>query len=148
MPSVDQKIPNVVSITPTASLIVFSGTRASGARASAPTPATTTSAATAASAATPTLPCGRAERDHDERDLEPFEEHALEREGEAVRVDAAPALRAGVARGRELAGEDRGLVVEGFVAAGAEDRLPQPLEAEDQEQAADHHAQACRAGSG
>src|SRR6185437_5546558 len=44
-PSADQKIPNVVSITPTANFSVFSGTRASGARTAIPTPATRTSAA-------------------------------------------------------------------------------------------------------
>ena len=35
-PSTDQKMPNVVSIVPTANLIAFSGTRASGARTSDP----------------------------------------------------------------------------------------------------------------
>ena len=35
-PSADQKIPNVVSITPTANFIAFSGTRASGARTATP----------------------------------------------------------------------------------------------------------------
>src|SRR5437763_1302549 len=42
-PSTDQKIPNVVSITPTANFIEFSGTRASGARTATPTTATSTS---------------------------------------------------------------------------------------------------------
>src|SRR5439155_15103051 len=46
-PSADQKIPNVVSIRPTANFIAFSGTRASGARTATPTPATSTSAAAA-----------------------------------------------------------------------------------------------------
>src|SRR5579884_34106 len=56
-PSADQKMPNVVSITPTANFIAFSGTRASGARTATPTPATTTTAPAAPTAASGMLPC-------------------------------------------------------------------------------------------
>src|SRR4051794_15517908 len=56
-PSTDQKIPNVVSITPTANFIAFSGTRASGARTATPTPATSTSAQAAPAAASGIEPC-------------------------------------------------------------------------------------------
>ena len=54
-PSAPQKMPNEVSITPTAYLSVFSGTRASGPRTAMPAAPTITTAATAASAASPTL---------------------------------------------------------------------------------------------
>src|SRR4051794_10784915 len=54
-PSAPQKMPNEVSITPTAYLSVFSGTRLSGARTAIPTAATTTTAAAAARAASATL---------------------------------------------------------------------------------------------
>src|SRR5215472_19184159 len=55
-PSAPQKMPNEVSMTPTANFSVFSGTRASGACTTTPTMATTTTAATALSAARPTFP--------------------------------------------------------------------------------------------
>src|SRR5205823_14504566 len=55
-PSADQKIPNVVSITPTANLSEFSGTRVSGPRTSTPTTATSTRAMPAPSAARSILP--------------------------------------------------------------------------------------------
>src|SRR5262249_32346159 len=55
-PSVAQNVPNVVSRSPTPNFSVFSGTRASGARTSSPTPPTTTSADAAAIAASPTRP--------------------------------------------------------------------------------------------
>src|SRR5260370_13137886 len=51
MPSPPQKVPKVVSITPTMNLSVFSGMRASGARTSAPRPTTSTQAAAAPSVA-------------------------------------------------------------------------------------------------
>src|SRR6266702_4213327 len=56
-PSADQKIPQVVSMIPTANFIVFTGTRASGARASTPTSATSNTAATAPAAASGIDPC-------------------------------------------------------------------------------------------
>src|SRR5581483_1273206 len=51
VPSADQKMPKVVSITPTVNLSVFSGTRVSGPRTSTPAIATSTSATPAPSAA-------------------------------------------------------------------------------------------------
>src|SRR5215471_9439291 len=54
-PSAPQKMPNEVSMTPTANFMVFSGTRASGACTATPAAATTTTAAAALSAARPTL---------------------------------------------------------------------------------------------
>src|SRR5204862_432663 len=56
-PSTDQKIPNVVSMTPTANFIAFSGARASGARTATPIPATSTSAPAAPAAASGIDPC-------------------------------------------------------------------------------------------
>ena len=55
-PSAAQKIPNEHSITPTMSFIVFSGTRASGARTAKP-PATTTATATPAAAVARAMWC-------------------------------------------------------------------------------------------
>src|SRR3954454_4088188 len=55
-PSAPQKQPKLVSSSPTANLIVFSGTRSSGPRASAPTATTRTSAAPAPAAASPRRP--------------------------------------------------------------------------------------------
>ena len=49
--------PKLVSRTPTANLIVFSGTRSSGARTTSPTAMTSTTAAAAAAAAQPSRPC-------------------------------------------------------------------------------------------
>src|SRR3954469_10579652 len=56
-PSAPQKQPKLVSSRPTANLIVFSGTRCSGPRASTPATTTTTSATTAATIATSSRPC-------------------------------------------------------------------------------------------
>src|SRR5512133_1401670 len=55
-PSTPQNIPNEVKSTPTANFNVFSGIRASGARAAIPTAVTTTTAAAAPSAARGMLP--------------------------------------------------------------------------------------------
>src|SRR2546426_491397 len=73
-----------------------------------------------------------AEREEHDRALEPLEEDALDREREPVPVDAGLLLAAGRPRLRELAREDRLLVVERLVAARAQDRLAQPLQAEDE----------------
>src|SRR5262249_40006334 len=54
-PSAPQKMPNDVSMTPTANFKVFSGTRDSGACTLIPATSTTTSAPSAPSAASPTL---------------------------------------------------------------------------------------------
>src|SRR6266545_661650 len=56
-PSAPQKQPKLVSRRPTANLIVFSGTRVSGPRASTPPATTSTSAAAAPPAARPSRPC-------------------------------------------------------------------------------------------
>ncbi len=146
-PSVDQKIPNVVSITPTVNFMRFSGTRASGARTAKPTPATRTRAATRSGRGERDRALRAAEREDDEHDLEPLEQDALEREDEAVPVEAGAldvrrSLRVG-----ELAREDRVLVVQRFEPARAEDRLPQPLQPEDEEQARRRRAAARRAES-
>src|SRR5262249_59338528 len=50
-PSAPQNVPNVVSSTPTTNFMVFSGTRASGARTATPASPTSSTALTAASAA-------------------------------------------------------------------------------------------------
>src|SRR5580765_8351390 len=55
-PSPPQKIPKLVSNTPTANLSVFSGTRASGPRTTKPATTTATTAAAAAAAARPRRP--------------------------------------------------------------------------------------------
>src|SRR5580704_4147387 len=55
-PSAPQKVPNDVSMMPTANFMAFSGTRASGARTAIPIPATVTTAAAAARAARPRFP--------------------------------------------------------------------------------------------
>src|SRR5262249_27504838 len=56
-PSPAQKIPKLVSRTPTVNLSAFSGTRASGARTASPTAMTTKTAAAAAAAARPRRLC-------------------------------------------------------------------------------------------
>src|SRR5204863_3500549 len=56
-PSAPQKVPKVVSITPTAKASVFSGTRLSGPRTTMPAMTTSTIAATAPTIASGMLPC-------------------------------------------------------------------------------------------
>ena len=81
-----------------------------------------------------------AEGQHDEHHLEALQEHALE--GDRERVGIKPLRHAAGLVGRQpLTLEDRVLVVERLVARGAQDRLAHPLQAEDQQQTADHHAQ-------
>ena len=74
-----------------------------------------------------------AERDHDERDLEPFEQHALEGDRERVPVETGALAGAACGLGALLR-EDRLLVVQGLVPARAQDRLAQPLQAEDEQE--------------
>src|SRR5436190_4918823 len=57
VPSAAQKMPNVVNIVPTANFNVFSGTRDSGCRATAPSAATSTTATPAPTAASAIDPC-------------------------------------------------------------------------------------------
>src|SRR5204862_63633 len=75
------------------------------------------------------------------RDLEALEQHALEREREAVPVEPRALLVRSRLRLRDLAREDRILVVEGLVAARAQDRLAQPLQPEREQQRADEEAE-------
>ena len=79
-----------------------------------------------------------AERQDDDHDLEPFEEHALERHDEGEPVQAERLLVSRRPGRGSLLGKDGGLVVHGLQPGGSEDRLAQPLEAEGEEQAADH----------
>ena len=136
-PSPPQKMPKLVRSSPTANLMVFSGTRSSGDRTAIP--ATTTSATAAECGrgreCDPGLGCSK--RDDDEHDLEPFEQHALECDGE--RVPVHPGRCPTTHPGRLLAlGSERGtLVVQRLVATRAEDRLAQPLQTEHQQQRAD-----------
>ena len=145
-PSADQKIPNVVSMTPTANFIVFSGTRERR-------PCEHTNDRDQRHCGLlPRRPAGStpacsAERQDDERHLEPLQEHALEREGEAVPIEpGALVTRSGFGL-RSSSREDRVLVVQRLEAARAQDRLAQPLEAEDEQQRADDESQGRSSGT-
>ena len=140
-PSVDQKIPKVVSITPTLNFMRFSGTRASGARTAKPTTCDEDEGGNGSGRGERDRALRATEREDDEHDLEPLEQHALEREDEAVPVEAGPLDVRGALRVGELAREDRVLVVQRLEAARTEDRLPQPLQPEDEEQSADDEPQ-------
>ena len=138
-PSTTKNVPNVASIRPTAGLvIVFSGTWPSG-RCSA-TPATSMRSAAprpAPSAAEPDVVGGQAERDHDEDDLRAFEEDAVEGDDEREPVQAGATLGARGARGGGLSAEELLLVALASMPASRQDRLAQPLQAEDQLQRTD-----------
>ena len=140
-PSPAQKTPKLVRRSPTANLIVFSGTRSSGERTAIPTSRTSTTAVTAAAAARGVRPCDRPERDHDEYDLEPFEQYSLERDRERVPIHRRPCGTRHAGCLLALGSERRTLVVQRLVAAGAKNRLSQPLETEDQEERSDNEAQ-------
>ena len=140
-PSAAQKIPNVVSITPTANLSVFSGTRASGARTAIADHGNEHERAGGAGRGQRDRALRAAEGEHDEHDLESLEQHALERKREAVPVEAGALDLRGAARFGELLREERVLVVQRLVAAGAQDRLAQPLQAEDEQERADDEPQ-------
>ena len=83
-----RRSPNEVSITPTENFIVFSGTRASGARTATPARTTTTHRDAGGHRGQADVVLAGAEREHDERDLEALEQHALERDRERVAVEA------------------------------------------------------------
>ena len=140
-PSAPQKIPKEVSITPTLNFIAFSGTRASGARIATPIAATTSTAATAAAAARPHPVLVRAEGEGDEDHLEALQQNALERDRERVAVEArvrrAPAAVAAAVSSRKISSSS----CWAMSPARAEDRLAQPLQPEDEEQASDHQAE-------
>ena len=72
------------------------------------------------------------ERDDDEHDLGPLEEDALEGDDEGEPVEAEATCVAGSPGRVRLLAELQLLVVDRHQAGRAKDRLPQPLEAEDQ----------------
>ena len=119
--------------------MLFSGTRASGARTAIPVTVSMTTAVTAAVARQGNVSLVGAEGQDDEGDFEPFEQHAPERQREGIPIgDHAPALGAGSLGGGQFGPVDSGLVMTGLEPAGSQDRLAQPLQPEDQQQAADH----------
>ena len=140
-PSAAQNIPNEQSITPTANFIVFSGTRASGARSASPR--------------------ARHGEDRDRRgrrgeaDMRCWLAPKVSTMKATSRPSSSTPLKAIETRrcrtppriGGELVGRlrlfavDRELVVLRLHSAGAQDRLAQPLQAEVQQQPADEHAQ-------
>ena len=129
----------LLSITPTANLSVFSGTRASGACATTPATSTTTNAAPAPIAARPTFPCVLPNVTTMNATSSPSRNTPLnETVNEYQSCDAVPSL---VFQGRHLGAEDRVLVVQRLEPAGAEDRLAQPLEAEDEQDGPDDDAE-------
>ena len=139
-PSADQKIPKVVSMTPTANFIVFSGTRASGARTATPTTADEHDRAAAPAAASGMLPCVLPKVRTMKATSSPSRKTPL---NESVKpYQSIPArCRGAVVVPLELPREDRLLVVQRLEAACAQDRLAQPLQSEHQQQAADDEAQ-------
>ena len=84
---------------------------------------------------------GAAEGHHDEGHLQALQEDALEGDGEAWPVHRRGCRLAGLPQRRHLRRVDRLLVVQRLEAGGAQDRLAQPLQAEDEQQRADHQAQ-------
>ena len=87
-PSAPQNIPKELSITPTASFIVFSGTLARGALAASPATLTTKHGRAGGRGRECEVMLVGAEREHDECDLEPLEQHSFEGDGEGVAVEA------------------------------------------------------------
>ena len=75
---------------------------------------------------------GRADRDHDEDDFEPFEYHGIEGGGEGAPI-VPVRRRAARERGR-LTLEDRSFVVKCDRAAVAQNRLAQPAQPEEEQQ--------------
>ncbi len=84
-----RRCPKELSITPTANFIVFSGTRASGARTAKPAAITTTDRGARGRGGQPDVVVLGAERDDDQRDLEPLEQDPFERDREGVEVPPA-----------------------------------------------------------
>jgi hypothetical protein len=83
------------------------------------------------------------EGQHDEDHLQALQHNALEghRERIGIQTGPQPTQHAGAAGRGPLLLERRELVMQRLEAAGAQDRLAQPLQAEDEQQAAHHHAQ-------
>ena len=147
-PSPTQKMPKLVSMMPTAVLMVFSGTSLSWRDTTSPTTATRTNAAPAASAARPSR-CWAAPR------LITMSTTSVPSRNTPLKATANAARRRGsrvrrgldggrrrATRGIRLAelghglGVDLVLVVEGLVPAPAQDGLAQPRQAEHEEQRA------------
>ena len=140
-PSAPQKQPKLVSSRPTANLIVFSGTRCSGPRASTPATTTTTSATTAPTIATSSRPCAlpnviTMKTTSSPSSRTPLKAIVKEYQSSPARRSLARRLGLG-----PLALERLVLVVQRLVAARAQDRLAQPLQPEDEQEAADEQAQ-------
>ena len=140
-PSAPQNAPKAVSITPTTNFMVFSGTRASGARTATPASATSTTAAPAAIAASgmscwllPNVSAMNATSS-------PSSSTPLNERVKAYQSETRSARSGRGLRGGQLGAEDLILVVQRLVALGAQHRLAQPLQAEHQQQPADHEAQ-------
>ena len=140
-PSAPQKQPKLVSSSPTANLIVFSGTRESGPLREDPGDDDDDERGRCAGDREPEVALRAAERDHDEDDLEPLEQHALERDGERVPVEAETSFVPGRRGLLALLAERLVLVVQILEAARAEDRLAQPLQSEREQQRADDEAE-------
>ena len=92
-PSPLQKMPNAVSITPTPNFNVFSGTRVKRFVDDHGGDEHDDQRGRGADRRQPDVALGAPERHHDEGDLEPLEEHALERDGERVPVVTGLAAR-------------------------------------------------------
>ena len=74
--------------------------------------------------------------EHDDRDLEPFEQHGVVRRCKAEPVGTAGGRRS--AQRADLARIDRAFVVERLAAAVAQNGLAQPRQAEEQQEDADY----------
>ena len=79
--------------------------------------------------------------DHDEGDFQPFEDDGLERREAGDPVGAGLPPVGLVAKRSALPGKDRVLVVQGNEAGGAQHRLAQPAQAEEQQEDADDELQ-------
>ena len=148
MPSPIQKAPNPERITPTMNFSVFSGTRDIGALSKKPTALTSSSATNAPALAGSNSPAPpAADGDHDEHHLGAFDHADLERRSEGDRVEAPPA-RAEGQHSVALLGVSRVLVMQGEHAGGAQDRLSEPTQPEQQKKGADDDLQRVKRNEG
>src|SRR6266545_4502532 len=130
-PSPPQNVPKVVSSAPTANFVVFSGTRASGARTATPAMTTASTAAAAPRTANPMLPWLAAKVTTMKATSSPSSTTALN--------DKVNAYQSGTAnRRRHLPGIDARLVVQLLQPGRPQDRLTQPLQSENQQQGTHH----------
>ncbi len=81
------------------------------------------------------LCCGTPQGNDDESDLEAFEQHPFERDDEGVPVDPGP-VAGGSPCGAFALGKGRIFVAQCLETAGTQDRLAEPLQAEDEQDAA------------